>query len=118
MIWNQPTIYLPSQAIWTALNVYGKNVCKIVPIDSPAFGRVMVCVGAMMVGSIYTTVKEGEHVKHSREFGYFGFGIYSQIENLISSANTLCSGGSTITYFSRRESLRGTKTSRSMVIPC
>jgi len=41
-----------------ALDVYGKNTRKIVPIDSPHFGRVMVvCVSAMMVGSIQTTVQ-------------------------------------------------------------
>ncbi|CAL1717452.1 unnamed protein product [Somion occarium] len=63
------------QAIRTALDVYGENVRKIVPIDSPQFGRVMaVCVGAMMVGSIKTTVEEGQHVKRGDEFGYFAFG--------------------------------------------
>jgi phosphatidylserine decarboxylase len=36
-----------------------------------------VCVGAMMVGSIHTTVKEGEHVQRGQEFGYFAFGTYS-----------------------------------------
>lgn len=45
------------------------------PIDSPTFGRVMaVCIGAMMVGSIKTTVNEGEQVKRGQEFGYFAFG--------------------------------------------
>jgi phosphatidylserine decarboxylase len=97
MIRNQPAIYLPSQAIRTDLDVYGENVRKIDPIDSPAFGCVMaICVGAMVVGSIHTTVKEGEHVKRGQEFGYFPFGMYSQIESLISSSDTLCSGGSTI----------------------
>ncbi|KAJ7500276.1 phosphatidylserine decarboxylase-domain-containing protein [Mycena galericulata] len=63
------------QAIRTALDVYGENARKIVPIDSPQFGRVMaVCVGAMMVGSILTTVEEGETVKRGQEFGYFAFG--------------------------------------------
>ncbi|KAA1476264.1 hypothetical protein DENSPDRAFT_884196 [Dentipellis sp. KUC8613] len=63
------------QAIRTTLDVYGENVRKIVPIDSPHFGRVMaVCVGAMMVGSIKTTVAEGEQVKRGQEFGYFAFG--------------------------------------------
>jgi len=63
------------QAIRTALDVYGENVRKIVPIDSPVFGRVFaVCVGAMMVGSIKTTVEEGEEVKRGQEFGYFAFG--------------------------------------------
>jgi len=97
MIQNQPSIYPPSQAIQTALDIYGENVCKIVPIDCSAFGRVMtVCVGAIMVGSIHTTVKEAEHVKCGQEFGYFAFGMYSQIESLISSSDTLCSGRSTI----------------------
>ena len=37
--------------------------------------RVMaVCVGAMMVGSIKTTVEEDESVKRGQEFGYFAFG--------------------------------------------
>jgi len=63
------------QAIRTQLDVYGDNVRKIVPIDSPTFGRVMcVCVGAMMVGSIATTVKEGEQIFRGQEFGYFAFG--------------------------------------------
>lgn len=63
------------QAIRTGLDVYGENARKVVPIDSPVFGRVMaVCVGAMMVGSIVTTVKEGDHVARGQEFGYFAFG--------------------------------------------
>ncbi|KIM74861.1 hypothetical protein PILCRDRAFT_691729 [Piloderma croceum F 1598] len=63
------------QAIRTALDVYGKNVRKIVPVDSPALGCVMaVYVGAMMVGSIHTTGEEGEHVQRGQEFGYFAFG--------------------------------------------
>lgn len=50
------------------------------PIDSPQFGRVMaVCVGAMMVGSILTTVEEGEEVKRGQEFGYFAFGIWPRL---------------------------------------
>ncbi|KIJ51539.1 hypothetical protein M422DRAFT_65494 [Sphaerobolus stellatus SS14] len=63
------------QAIRTTLDVYGENARKIVPIDSPTFGRVFaVCVGAMMVGSIVTTVDEGQHVSRGQEFGYFAFG--------------------------------------------
>jgi phosphatidylserine decarboxylase len=63
------------QAIRSALDVYGENARKIVPIDSPQFGRVMaVCVGAMMVGSIKTTVQEGDYVSRGQEFGYFAFG--------------------------------------------
>lgn len=66
---------LQPQAIRTALDVYGENARKIVPIDSPQFGRVMaVCIGAMMVGSIKPTVNEGDHVKRGQEFGYFAFG--------------------------------------------
>ncbi|KAF9461635.1 phosphatidylserine decarboxylase-domain-containing protein [Collybia nuda] len=63
------------QAIRTSLDVYGENARKIVPIDSPHFGRVMaVCIGAMMVGSIKTTVQEGDYVHRGQEFGYFAFG--------------------------------------------
>ena len=32
------------------------------------------CIGAMMVGSIKTTVEEGQEVKRGDEFGYFAFG--------------------------------------------
>jgi phosphatidylserine decarboxylase len=59
------------------LDVYGENARKIVPIDSPQFGRVMaVCIGAMMVGSIRTTVSEGDSVKRGEELGYFAFGAF------------------------------------------
>jgi phosphatidylserine decarboxylase len=49
-----------------------RNVRKIVPIDSPQLvGRVMaVCFGAMMVGSIKTTVEEGEPVQRGQEFAF------------------------------------------------
>ena len=43
---------------------------SIVPIDSPQFGRVYnACIGAMMVGSIKLTVKPGDHVTRTQEFG-------------------------------------------------
>lgn len=62
-------------AIRSALDVYGENVRVIVPIDSPTHGRVMViCVGAMMVGSTVITRQEGEEVKRAEELGYFKFG--------------------------------------------
>lgn len=62
-------------AIRSALDVYGENVRVIVPIDSVAHGRVMViCVGAMMVGSTVITRKEGEKVQRAEELGYFKFG--------------------------------------------
>ncbi|KAI2640067.1 phosphatidylserine decarboxylase-domain-containing protein [Xylaria nigripes] len=62
-------------AIRSALDVYGENVRVICPIDSEQHGRVMViCVGAMMVGSTVITRKEGEHVKRAEELGYFKFG--------------------------------------------
>ncbi|KAL2129967.1 hypothetical protein VTI74DRAFT_7056 [Chaetomium olivicolor] len=62
-------------AIRSALDVYGENVRVLVPIDSPEFGRVMViCVGAMMVGSTVITRNEGEEVKRAEELGYFKFG--------------------------------------------
>lgn len=62
-------------AIRSALDVYGENVRVVVPIDSPEYGRVMVvCVGAMMVGSTVITRTEGEEVRRAEELGYFKFG--------------------------------------------
>ncbi|KAK5987433.1 Phosphatidylserine decarboxylase proenzyme 3 [Cladobotryum mycophilum] len=62
-------------AIRSALDVYGENVRVLVPIDSEVHGRVMViCVGAMMVGSTVITREPGEHVKRAEELGYFKFG--------------------------------------------
>ncbi|KAJ4356600.1 phosphatidylserine decarboxylase [Didymosphaeria variabile] len=62
-------------AIRSALDVYGENIRVCVPIDSVAHGRVMViCIGAMMVGSTVITRKKGDHVKRAEELGYFKFG--------------------------------------------
>ncbi|KAI0393320.1 phosphatidylserine decarboxylase-domain-containing protein [Xylariaceae sp. FL0594] len=62
-------------AIRSALDVYGENVRVVCPIDSEQHGRVMViCVGAMMVGSTVITRGDGEHVKRAEELGYFKFG--------------------------------------------
>ncbi|OAA72727.1 Phosphatidylserine decarboxylase [Akanthomyces lecanii RCEF 1005] len=62
-------------AIRSALDVYGENVRVVVPIDSEVHGRVMViCVGAMMVGSTIITRKAGEKVHRAEELGYFKFG--------------------------------------------
>ncbi|KAJ5965756.1 hypothetical protein N7481_012470 [Penicillium waksmanii] len=62
-------------AVRSALDVYGENVRVLVPIDSVAHGRVMViCVGAMMVGSTVITRKAGEKVSRAEELGYFKFG--------------------------------------------
>ena len=62
-------------AIRSALDVYGENVRVCVPIDTESFGRVMViCVGAMMVGSTVITRRTGEKVARAEELGYFKFG--------------------------------------------
>ncbi|KAL4966009.1 putative phosphatidylserine decarboxylase Psd2 [Aspergillus stella-maris] len=62
-------------AIRSALDVYGENVRILVPIDSVKHGRVMViCVGAMMVGSTVITRQAGEKVSRAEELGYFKFG--------------------------------------------
>lgn len=62
-------------AIRSALDVYGENIRVVVPIDSVVHGRVMViCVGAMMVGSTVITRKPGEKVARGEELGYFKFG--------------------------------------------
>ncbi|KAF8545511.1 phosphatidylserine decarboxylase-domain-containing protein [Trichophaea hybrida] len=61
-------------AIRSALDVYGENVRVCVPIDSQEHGRVMViCVGAMMVGSTVITANPGK-VARTDELGYFQFG--------------------------------------------
>ena len=63
-------------AIRSALDVYGENIRVVVPIDSEKHGRVMViCVGAMMVGSTIITRKAGERVHRAEELGYFKFGM-------------------------------------------
>ncbi|KAI9439533.1 hypothetical protein H4582DRAFT_1941385 [Lactarius indigo] len=60
---------------WLAPQDYHRFHSPIVPIDSPQFGHVMAaCVGATMVGSIKTTVSEGDLVKRGQDFGYFAFG--------------------------------------------
>ncbi|KAJ2900990.1 phosphatidylserine decarboxylase [Zalerion maritima] len=62
-------------AIRSALDVYSENVRVLVPVDSPTHGRVMiVCVGAMMVGSTVITQQEGAEVRRADELGYFKFG--------------------------------------------
>lgn len=62
-------------AIRSALDVYSENIRVVVPIDSVCHGRVMViCVGAMMVGSTVITRKPGEEVHRAEELGYFKFG--------------------------------------------
>jgi hypothetical protein len=57
-------------AIRSSLDVYAENARVIVPMDSPEFGRVYnACIGAMMVGSIKFTKKEGDAVKRGEEYG-------------------------------------------------
>jgi phosphatidylserine decarboxylase len=64
-------------AIRSALDVYGENIRTVVPIDSVSHGRVMViCVGAMMVGSTVITRSAGEKVARTEELGYFKFGKF------------------------------------------
>lgn len=62
-----------------------------------------VCVGAMMVGSIHTTVHEGQPVKRGQELGYFAFGesfrgSVSPVENV----DVNDAGGSTIVVLFER----------------
>jgi len=62
-------------AIRTTLDVFGENARAVVYIDSPEFGRMaMVCIGAMMVGSIIITATPGSTLKRTDEVGYFAFG--------------------------------------------
>lgn len=62
-------------AIRSGLDVYGENVRVLVPVFTEFYGVVMmVCVGAMMVGSTVITAKEGQKVNKGDELGYFQFG--------------------------------------------
>ncbi|CUS24509.1 LAQU0S17e00518g1_1 [Lachancea quebecensis] len=62
-------------AVRTELDVFGENVRVVVPIHSKEFGTILyVAVGAMMVGSIILTCKEGDTVERGQELGYFKFG--------------------------------------------
>ena len=85
-------------AIRSALDVYGENVRIICPIDSDYFGRVMVvCIGAMMVGSTVITAKQGQRVKRTDELGYFQFGILSPVYAAMGWVLMMCDlGGSTL----------------------
>lgn len=49
-------------------------------VDSSAIGRIKAArVGAMIVGSIETMVKEGQQVERGQEFGYLTFGMHSHL---------------------------------------
>ncbi|KAK4522041.1 25S rRNA (adenine645-N1)-methyltransferase [Mucor velutinosus] len=62
-------------AIRTTIDVFGENARTIVWMDSKQFGKVaVVCVGAMLVGSIIITAKVGSELKRADEMGYFAFG--------------------------------------------
>lgn len=62
-------------AVRTDLDVFGENVRIVIPIESDYFGTLLyIPVGAMMVGSIILTCKEGEYVDRGQELGYFKFG--------------------------------------------
>jgi phosphatidylserine decarboxylase len=65
------------QAIRTTLDVYGENVRKIVPIESPQFGTVMtVWVGAMsesrslhgcfFIAEYISSPRSGRQYRHNR----------------------------------------------------
>lgn len=62
-------------AIRTTLDVYGDNKRDVVYMDTKAFGKVaIVCIGAMMVGSIKLTANVGDYLARTDELGYFAFG--------------------------------------------
>lgn len=62
-------------AIRSSLDVFGENVRVLVPVHTRDFGLVMiVCVGAMMVGSTVITGSEGQQLHRMDELGYFKFG--------------------------------------------
>lgn len=58
-----------------SIDVFGENARTIVWLESKEFGKVaVVCVGAMLVGSIIITAKVGSELKRADEMGYFAFG--------------------------------------------
>ena len=62
-------------AIRSGLDVFGENIRVVIPIHTKEFGTFLfIPVGAMMVGSIILTCKEGETVARGDELGYFKFG--------------------------------------------
>lgn len=62
-------------AIRSGLDVFGENIRVVIPIHSKEFGTFLfIPVGAMMVGSILLTCKEGDAVSRGDELGYFKFG--------------------------------------------
>ncbi|KAI8333672.1 phosphatidylserine decarboxylase-domain-containing protein [Chlamydoabsidia padenii] len=62
-------------AIRTTLDVYGDNARSIVRMETKEFGKVaIVCIGAMMVGSIILTAEKNVPLKRTDELGYFAFG--------------------------------------------
>lgn len=55
--------------------MYGENARDVVMFESEQFGKVaVVCIGAMMVGSICLTADEGTYLHRADELGYFAFG--------------------------------------------
>ncbi|SJM83941.1 related to Phosphatidylserine decarboxylase proenzyme 2 [Zygosaccharomyces bailii] len=62
-------------AVRSSLDVFCENVRMVIPIDSQEFGTLLcIPIGAMMVGSIMLTCKEGDFVTRGQELGYFKFG--------------------------------------------
>lgn len=124
-------------AIRSSLDVYGENVRVLVPVESDEFGLVMmVCVGAMMVGSTVITAKEGDHLQRADELGYFQFGGSTVVvlfepgrikfdEDLVSNSNealeTLVSVGMSIGHapeipqFERNDAVRQEDIERAKV---
>jgi len=62
-------------AIRSRTDVYTENVRCVSYLDSEEFGKVaIVCIGAMMVGSIVLTSTPGVKLHRMDEHGYFAFG--------------------------------------------
>ncbi|ORX87751.1 hypothetical protein BCR32DRAFT_215001 [Anaeromyces robustus] len=62
-------------AIRSRTDVYTENVRVVSYLDSEEFGKVaIVCIGAMMVGSIVLTSTPGVKIHRMDEHGYFAFG--------------------------------------------
>ena len=56
-----------------------------------------------MVGSILTTVREGEHVARGEEFGYFAFG--ASLPVISCNSHDVAAGGSTIVLLFEKDAV-------------
>ncbi|KAG0184647.1 hypothetical protein DFQ28_010774 [Apophysomyces sp. BC1034] len=89
-------------AIRTTLDVFGENTRTVVTMESEQFGQVaVVCVGAMLVGSVVMTAQIGSYLRRTDEMGYFAFGgstlvVLWQKDAIVLDQDLLTNSGKTL----------------------